>query len=446
MVSAATKRKRRERENRTAALIEQARQHSQAERKALGTEVTQNASDELLFREDRKGETKESLRKKYIADGKKQLAESKKARRANPKPRRSEAAAVATPMEDITVPGRKKQRTLAPVEKAILTKREFDLPEGHVGNKSEAIRKAKLHADGKEDVWNGDVAKMVEEEITDSRKDMVRKLTRKMRRAPAVLYPGAGLSVNPSYEHHQDMLGEALARVVEQEDHDKWVADKLSFDPALLEEPGEEEAITGMKLHDPVEATNENGDMDTFDPIARVVPERKTRTQRNKESRKREMQSNILKKRAAERQANDLINLTTVAKDALVTANKLHGITKKEARANRPRGPPRRELPVVKKIAKQRVRNERIAEPLTLSKDVSDSLRSAKMPRSNPMLHDRLLSFERRGMVEPPNVLPKEVWRMQQEARQEERRDKRKRKGRHSKSNISFWKERSLKN
>lgn len=447
MVSAITKRKRRERQNRTAAAIEEARAEAHAEQRALGTNVTTKVPNAALFLEDRKGGAKAQLEQKFRLDEVAQRAEMRKARRANPPARKSERAAHASEdMKDVNVPGRKMKRDIATVEKHLLETRKFDKPEGHVGNVSALARKAKVHTDGREDVWNSAVSEAVNAEITDSRKQMVRKLTRRMRRAPAIIYPDAGLSVNPSYEHHQDKLGEALAKIVAEEDRQTMVNKKLSFDKSLLEPVEGVEQVTGMQAE---LVGDQDGEVDDdmgvgeIDAVSNGVPERKTRMQRNKESRKREMQSNITKKKVAARRASDFLKLDAIVEDAQDEADKKNGVTKRMLKSNRVRGPGRKERPIVRRIAKQRVRTESTVDPIFLSKEIGDSLRSVQMPPSNPMLKDRMLSFERRGMVEPPKVLPKEMWRMRQEKRQEERRDKRKRKGKHSKSNVSFWKERS---
>lgn len=456
MVSAATKRKRRERQNRTAEAIEQSRQDVETEQRALGTAISENVPNVALFQEDRKGAKKEALAEKYAQDGREQRLAWRRARRQIPTVRRSEMAAEATvPMEAVKFAGGKKKRDIASVEKAILKKRKFDKPEGHIGNRSAKLRAAKRFVTGKEDVWTSETAVQVDKEISQSRKELVRKMTRRLRNSYAIVYPDAGLSVNPSYEHHQDKLGEALAKTVMEEDRKKWNEKKLSFDPAILKESEENvDALTGMRI----DSLNEEKDSGSANAPAvddegeesddgnKAVPERKTRSERNKEARKREMVSQIAKKRKDQRRREDLMKIEEVAQEALEEANKRNGVTKKLLKKQRVSAPgKKKDRPVFMRIAGQRVRKESVAEPFVLSEDLSESLRGVRVPNGNPLMTDRMLSFERRGMLEPPKVIPKELWRIEQERRQDELRDKTKRRGKHSRSNISYWKEKSKK-
>lgn len=446
MVSAVTKRKRRERENRVAAAIEEARSQASAEQKALGTTVTKDASNTSLFVEDRRAISKDKIRDKFRLESAAQRRASKRARRAAPTQRRSEAASTLASTGAVTSaappPPRKNKARIPSTDAQILARRTFDKPEGHVGNKSVARREAKRYGNGRENVWESETAAAVKMEITDDRRHMVQKMNGRLRRAPAILMPDSGMSVNPTYEQHQNKLGEALAKVVAEEDEERYIDKKLSFDPALLQESRDGEVgDTGMKVDSEHPSDDEDdGDKDDMNAASCVVPERKTRAQRNKEARKREMAVNITRKRAEEKRQNELQNLKEVTKAAEKEADKLNGTTKLRRRAERVPIPLPVGRPVMKRVAGMRVRKETAAERIMLSNDLSKSMRTVKMAPANPILRDRFLSFERRGMIEPPTVIPKEVWRMQKEKRQEELKDPRKRKGRGANSDLSFWK------
>lgn len=430
MVSAATRRKRLERQNRLASAIEQSYHDAEVEQKTLGTVLSSKVPNVTLFKEDRKGETKQALEQKFAQNARRQRLADKRARRAAPKIRRSEIGAEPqTPMESVSYV-RSKKKVIAPVEKAILKKRTFDQPRGHIGNRSVLILAAKRHVPGKEDMWTSSTAKEVEVATSKSRIEFAHKASRKQRRAHAVVYPDAGHSFNPSFEHHQDNLGEAVAKIVSEEDREQWIEQKLSFDPALLNESTKDiDAITGMKVDQP---GDENGSKeadvsgDNHDNvIKKPIPERKTRAERNKEARKRSLALQIRKKRAEERRAADFKNFDKILEDATEESDKLNGITKKRLKRQHVPVPNRkRNRPVISRIAGQRVRNETASMPVALSTEISGSLRNFKVPNSNPLLTDRILSFERRGMVEPPNVLPMELRSMELERRQDERRDK----------------------
>eukprot|EP00177_Eucheuma_denticulatum_P003085 GFKZ01005565.1.p1 GENE.GFKZ01005565.1~~GFKZ01005565.1.p1 ORF type:complete len:443 (+),score=100.30 GFKZ01005565.1:100-1428(+) len=435
MVSAATKRKRRDRRNRAAEAVEDARVKAAAERDVLGISITPSAPDSALFTIDRKGLSKTEVRQELYQQAAEQRRAAKRARRSQPKERKSERVGMEIDGR-VTKVGRKKR---GGVDLEILKKRNFDKPVGHVGNRSEGMRKEREYKDGREDVWMGEMSRVVEGEIGKNRRKIVHKMNEKQRAAVSVLTPKGGLSINPTHEDHQDKLGEALAKIVTKDDVDQWDDDMMRYDPKLLEESREGEvADTGMKVD--VNDSDLDDQADQEVPIVNVVPERKTRAQRNKEARKREMASNIAKKRRLGKQAKDFENILLVAEEAKRQAEKLSGekkIRRREANKHRPR---KLTGPVLKKIAGQQVRHEGVVEPVTLSTELSVSMRDIKMPKANPMLKDRFLSFERRGLIEPPSVLPKEVWRMEQEKRQEMLKDRRKRKGRGSRSNLTFWK------
>lgn len=447
MVSAATRRKKRERGNRVANDIEDGRRFSAAEKKLIGTSLGPKVPNSVLFQVDRKGHEKVDLKTSSVFKSREGRLEAKRAARANPRPRKSEFAAEAPGDMDvdaeISVPthGKKKKRDTGLVDDQILRKRFL---KGSKEDKETGDNSGKpLNSDGEDDVWTSKLAEQVQSQISDRRRRLVKKASRRLRRAPAVIYPDAGISVNPAYEHHQDKLGEAVAAVISEQDNDRWNDQMLSYDPAILEESRAGEfGDTGMKTADIEDLPDEDDDLIT---TKNPVPERKTRKERNKEKRKRELASNIRKKRRDARQTADILNLDAIAVEAQAEADKLNGVTKKRLRRQHVHVVRRPTRPVRKRIAGRRVRTEAVAEPFALSEELSENMRSVQLPMNNPMLQERLLSFERRGMVEPPKVISTEIWRMEQERRRKENTDTRKRKGKHSKSDISYWKEKSRK-
>lgn len=438
MVSAGTKRKRKERENRIAAAVEEGRAKAAAERRALGTVVTPDVPDKSLFVEDRSGKSKDDLQQEFYQQAAEQRRAAKRARRNAPKVRKSESAIVRAEMGSISVPKHKK-KTHATVDLEILAKRKFDKPRGHVGNVSEVIRQSKVFTNGEEDVWASETAKSVSEEIGLNRRRLTQKMNKRHRQAQPVIHPAGGLSMNPTYADHQDKLGEELARIVDHDDYNAFIEEKLKFDPALLKESTEGEiGDTGMKGDD---SDAPDDDSDDEPPFAKAATgERKTQSQRNKEARKREMVANLAKKRAETKLEEDLDNIEVVAEEARQAAEKLSGEEKIRRRREITPLPRPVDRPIHKKLSGQKVQNENANVPIPLSSELSESMRSVKMPVANPLLRDRFLSFERRGIIEPPKVLPKELWRMEQAKRQELLKDRRKRKGRGSRSNLTFWK------
>lgn len=439
MVSTATKRRRRERGNRVAAAIEDARIETLAERTTLGTTITPDVPDAKLFTLDRKGSSKTDVQQELNKQAAEQRRGSKRSRRGNQKVRRSEAALMRADAGVTKMKMGRKKKEVGNVDTKILEKRKFDKPKGHVGNVSERILLSKIHKDGKDDVWMGEMSRAVAQETGLNRKRLTEKMNAAHRKAASVIHPGSGLSINPIHEEHQDKLGEALAKILKKDDEDLWDREKMKYDPALLEESTEGEVgDTGMK----VDANNEN-DQESEEEreflAQKLVPERKTRARRNKEARKREMVGNIAKKRTHARRAKDFENIELIAEETRRLAEKISGEAKQRRLERKPAPYKRIDQPVLKKIAGQKVRNETDFEPVALSSELSETMRNVKVSAAHPMLRDRFLSFERRGLIEPPEVLPKEMWRMEQAKRQDLLRDKRKRKGRGSASNLTFW-------
>lgn len=441
MVSNATKRRRRERANRSAMEVEDRRNQAMAEKDTLGTVIGPDAPDAKLFSVDRQKTSHKDVQQELQAQAAEQKRDAKRSRRGKKKVRRSEAAIYRDDTAIAKHNKGKKRKGVGQVEKDILMKRRFDKPKGHVGNISEGIRAAKVYIDGKEDVWMGDMSKTVKKEIGSKRKHLVNKMNIEQRSAASVVPPSAGLSVNPRHEDHQDKLGEALSKIMKEDDEKNWALAKMRYDPLLREESREGDVgDTGMKVDDEESSETEPLEDEEMERVAKAIPERKTRSQRNKEARKREMQRNIRKKRRNEKQALDFINIEAVAQEAIRLADKVSGEEKLRKLKENPPPPKPTDAPVTGKIAGQIVRNEAALEPYCLSAELSEAMRNIEMPVANPMMRDRFLSFERRGLIAPPKVLPKEVWRMEQAKRQEQLKDRRKRKGRGSASKLTFWK------
>lgn len=459
MVSAATRRKKRERENRVAKHIEDGRRLAAAEEKIIGTKLGPKVPNAVLFQVDRKGLGDSDGTKTSVFKSRQERLDAKRAARAKPRPRKSELAAEAPNGMDVDTEiarpahGKKKKREAGLVDDQILRKHFLNKENAESRKADEKLGKAS-GIDEYGDVWESELVEQVQSQITDRRRYLIKKVSRRLRRAPAVLFPDAGVSVNPSYGHHQDKLGEAVAAIVSEKDRMKWDEKLLSYDPAILTEGREGEfGDTGMKTDVGVTTGQEENEKsavastedESTHTLNNSVPERKTRRERNKEKRKREMESNIRKKRRESRQALDISQLETIVDEAREEADKINGVTKRKLRRQHVRVPLRPNRPVRKRIAGRRVRTEASSEPVALSEELSENFRSVQLPITNPVIQERFLSFERRGMVEPPKVVATDLWRMEQEKRRLENKDPRKRKGKHSTSNISYWKEKSRK-
>lgn len=442
MVGASTKRRRRDKANAAASAVEDGMVARAAEVRALGTEVAATVPDAALFQEDRRGTSKGEMSEVLRAQLAEQVRAAKRAKRSAPRARKSEMALVGNRSVKAVYgsnSGKKKRNGVAEVDMRILASKSFDKPVGHVGNVSEATRAGRVHADGKEDVWVSDLGRTMQAEKGVNRRRIEEKMNTSQREAISVIHPTHGLSVNPRFGDHQDKLGEALAGIVQKDDEHQWAKDKMAYDPALLNESTEGHVgDTGMREGSDVEE-NAMEDETLAKDVFKGVPARKSRGDRNRAARRRASDGNRLRKLALQKLLDDMSNIDTIAADAVVAADKLNGVTKLRELELNPPPKPTASMPVIGQIANERVQTEADAEPVTLSNELSLEMRSFKMPIANPVLRDRFLSFQRRGMIEPPRVLPKEAKQAKEAAYREAKRDRRIRKGRGSRSNLTFW-------
>lgn len=421
------------------------------EKKLLGTAITKDTADHSLFTIDRQGKSKDSLSKQFNGQALQQRRAAKRARRYAPKERKSEAAirAVDTSTSNALITEKKRKEKVPCVDQRILAKRKFDKPEGHIGNRSAVVRAMLQNKGKKDDLWETKAGTHEQDDqgflsenkaVANKRRKVEEAVHAVHRSAPRIVHPDSGLSINPTHSDHQDVLGEVLAEIVRKDDDERWHEKKMSYDPALLEESTEGViADIGMKVDNQSEHSEDESDDEVL-LKHQGAPERKTRAQRNKEARKRVMAANIAKKKAALKQNEDFENIDEIKRTVETEADKINGIAKERRLAETPKQDLGRNAPVLTKVAGVKVRGEKAGIPVTLSTELSESMRKVKMPTSNALARDRFLSFERRGFIVPPKVLPKEIRRMARDKLREERKDRRRRKGRGAASDLTFWK------
>eukprot|EP00171_Calliarthron_tuberculosum_P018991 IDg18991t1 len=175
--------------------------------------------------------------------------------------------------------------------------------------------------------------------------------------------------------------------------------------------------------------------------VAKAMPERKSRTERNRERRRRASDANRLKKILRYRMREDMENLDKIAEEAVREADILNGDAKKRELEKNPPLAPSKDAPLMKQVATEKVRTEAQIMTVPLSEDLAPNMRGLAMPVGNSIIKDRFLSFERRGFVEPTGVLKREAKQAEQERRANLLRDKKRRNRRGSRSNISYWRQ-----
>lgn len=433
----AKRRRRQQKENVTSEAVLDGVAQAAAEERVLGIKVDGSVPNSALFVEDRSGVDKASVKAEIAQQEKQQRLERKRERRAAPAVRRSEAALANTsrvkPIQ-ARVPGKKKMR-VAGVDLALIEKKNF----------KRRSKRAKDVIFGR-DVWNSDLAEDVKAQKGVVRKRVETKVNAAVRAAKTVLHPADGLSVNPTFEGHQDMLGEAVAAAIEKKDENEWQVRNARVNPQLLaqkqaaQEREDVEKLQEERMRETDEEEEEVAN-DEEAILKRTAPERKTRTQRNREKRKKASDFHRSQKIAKRRMHEDFKNLEKIAQEAILEADKLNGEAKKRALAQNPPPKPDEGAPLLKEIAKEKVETEASARPITLSSELAINMRSVQMPISNPVVRDRFLSFQRRGLVEPSGVLRKEARQAEGERRRHELRDRKRRKGRGSRSDLSYWRQ-----
>jgi Nop53 (60S ribosomal biogenesis) len=438
--SGGRKRSRREREKLLAEGLVDNAVAKEAQIRALGTAINPNVPDSALFVEDRAGvNLKDAL--------KPTTSLSKRALRKIPKHRRSEHALAANEENKaarIACPGRKAQRGVAGVDLAILKKRSFPCL-------ADKARLAAMIPRGEEDVWETELAGQVHASKSKIQKSMEARLHAPVRATVSILTPDNGISVNPHNNAHQDALGVAVASQIDLMDRAKWEKDAIMASPAVLLEPD-------IYVADDISEDDDDGsDGDrsggntftdrsraSFQRFAGGAPERKTRSERNRASRRRQAEALHIRKLARVRQAHQVDKIDELCALAEVEVRKLEGVDAAERRQKAENAllldpSAAHAMPRVKKLAGVRVPTERDASTVPLSSDLAESLRAVGMPKVNPLLRDRFLSLQRRGFIEPPPAIFKERAQAKKDRLREEQRDKLIRKGRGSRSNLTYW-------
>lgn len=425
------KQRRKQREREIADAIVDRRVTKSAQERTLGTAVDSQVPDSSLFVLDR---TKLS-RKQIVAEERLTNAILRKQRRGAPKVRRSERSAVAgggsVPMTAVSCPGKKAKRGVASVDMNIIQRRDFPMK-----GVEKTIKKRAGPA--KMDLWE---ARDGTESKSKTRKAVEVKMNLAVKTSTQVLVPGDGMSINPTLEAHQDALGEAVAEDVARKDRERWISESLRFDPAVLREPD-------IQVADDQSDSDSNGGEEegrSADPVARVFPERKTRRERNKDSRRRQAEAVRARKLARVQQLMQIDHLEQIQEEAALEARRLEGVDaaerKKANEEARKLDANLEAAPVHAALGGCAVPSEKMVDSaaVPLSSDLAENLRQVRMPGENPLLKERFLSTQRRGLIEPPDVIKKEKKQAKKDKRRAELKDPLIRKGRGAASKLTYW-------
>lgn len=413
-------RRRHARENATVAAVLDGVAQAGAEERAIGVAVNAKAPDAALFTVDRGGLNKEELTQELRAKTKASLKEKRLSNLRSEAGLDNKSRKGAVP---ITVPGRKKRKQVGSVDLGLLEKRTFKR-----NTKKPAQRNGFNH-----DVWDTSLATEMSKSKSENRKRIESKCNAKFRSAVSLLKPDDGMSVNPAFVAHQDALGEAVAGLMDKKFSEQLVRKQLAYDKNVIRELERRETMD-------VGEEDVASEVET-ELVRKLMPERKSRFERNRERRRREADNNKRRKIERTRMRYDLDNLEKIAQEAIREADKLNGETKKRDLETNPPVKCGDDAPLLKHVAMERVRTEKHAKTVPLSDDLAPNMRGLAMPVGNSLIKERYLSFERRGFVEPPTVLKKEAKQAERERRANMFREKKRKNKRGSASNISYWRQ-----
>ncbi|KAJ6485690.1 ribosome biogenesis protein Nop53/GLTSCR2 [Mycena sanguinolenta] len=217
---------------------------------------------------------------------------------------------------------------------------------------------------------------------------------------PAILEPHQGTSYNPPADAHQELLlkaSEIEGKRVEKAA--KLAETKAKIDQATVEAGDETSGVPpGMKVDLIVE---DDEDPASTEVIAKKMPERKTKAQRNKAAKL------LAQKRALADKARKKNQLAVINDIRLLrrTANKTLSAREQAREARRAALQEKLKRGLAgQKLGKHRVPEEQV--DVQLGEDLSESLRALK-PEGN-LFRDRFTSLQQRALIEPRvPVLPK---------------------------------------
>lgn len=401
-----------------------------------------------LFVVDRTKATKEVLAGQNAKDAR---AEKRRMRRGIVKIRKSEYAAVAEGdggkrSQAGAIAGKKKKKfAFAGVDLGLLENRKFVGP-------AERARKNILEAEKMKvsrDVWSGELAVEVDASKSKERKNIECQFVRPVRATAALLRPDDGESVNPMLEAHQDALGEAVGMEISRVDKLKWEQRAIRFDPKILLEKPLHVASDDDDVDSSEEATvpeaNRVTDAETEVIVHKLDRPRRTRRDKNRANRRRTQEALRVRKATHAKISEQIDQLDKLSAEADAEALKLQGADAKAAQAVEQAAlaadgkDAAAARPTHKALGGVRVPTEKDLNAVPLSDDLSSNLRSVGMPVSNPVVRDRFLAYQRRGFIEPPAVTLKEKKQAKKDKIREEQRDRMIRKGRGSRSNMTYW-------
>jgi len=201
---------------------------------------------------------------------------------------------------------------------------------------------------------------------------------------PAVDIPAPGASYRPTYDAHQDELGEAVAQVLAKQAKEKiWnKRQRLMKKPKTINEESEVQQLEEEREEDTPFEMPEHVNLPNVD--------KKTRTVINKQRKKRKAEHELEEEQTSKKQHQDIDNMS-----ALLEEIQDEEVARQEKQLAKERLEKDHELDP-KKIGKHKL-DEGIKQ-VVLTEDLPKQLRHLK-PIGNP-IKDRFVNLQKRNLIE----------------------------------------------
>ncbi|XP_008557623.1 ribosome biogenesis protein NOP53 [Microplitis demolitor] len=218
---------------------------------------------------------------------------------------------------------------------------------------------------------------------------------------PAIEPPHPGMSYNPSFEDHQDLLrkvAEKEMKLIKEEKHLERVTTKMfkKVTPEQKEDNWLKESSEGLSLGDKEKTENEKNDDDDDDGVLKsinppVKRKKKTLVQRRKQKEQRKLKLELKKGKMEKKKVSDLYRLKMLKKKIEVIEHKKQILHEKREKLN------------AKKALEPKVLSKtKYEEPeldFQMGHELTGNLRSTKPTTS--LLSDRFKSLQQRSIVAP---------------------------------------------
>ncbi|KAG2217923.1 hypothetical protein INT45_012586 [Circinella minor] len=314
---------------------------------------------------------------------------------------RSAIPAIIARVKAANTEKKESKHDLQKVNKIAKRKRENAIP-------TTPKKKKKQVKEATYDMWGDDDTEQKEEEEEEDKTngflDVVKerkvKAPSTLQSKPAALIhkapvqvPHAGASYNPTMEDHQQLLKEAMDIEVKQEEAKKKLNEQLAYRKELDQLKHElEESISNNDDEEEEEEEEEGDAKDSKSIKSKHEGVRKTKTQRNKEKRKRYnrmLEEQKLHERDIRKQIDRVKSIETELQEHIQKLEEAAEIRRQLKEEDKKRGAHR--------LGRHYVKEQPVA--VQLQEELSETLRQLKPEGNN--LRERFSSIQERNIIEP---------------------------------------------